>query len=582
VTIRNKLVVASCAPLILVVIGLTIYSVASQRSTKLAALAQKANLFGELVVSAVGPSLAVGDADDAKHALAVIPSDRELASIVVFDLAGKLIAAAGDSVDERGSRHALAGVSEANRVVQTDDSLTQVFPMGAGKDRVGTAVLQFNKVYLNSDVRRITLISGLGAALGALICLLMAIAVARAIAVPLEQMSRMAREIAQGSVDHGVEYRSADEIGVLADSFREMTTYIRNVARGIERLGAGDLTAEVKPRSEKDLIAKNFQIAVASLRATMQHMSDAAVALSGASDDLGHVSQQMGANAESASGQAQAVAGAADHMSRNMQAVAHSTEAMTASVRAVALNAARAAQVATAAVHVASSTTAIVTKLGDSSAEIGNVIKVINSIAEQTNLLALNANIEAARAGELGKGFAVVANEVKELAKATAKATEDIGRKIATIQTDARGAVDSITKISTTIAEVNEIQTSIARAVGEQVNATADIGRNVNEAARSTSAIASNITTVAQATQGTARGAAQTQSSASKLSRMAAELRAEVGRFDTGQGAADASPSRYEGRDLLPTPIDARREDYLEGSGFPLSSVGTNENAPSS
>jgi methyl-accepting chemotaxis protein len=546
-TIRSKLLVASCTPLILVVVGLTIYSVASQRSTKLVALAQKAHLFGELVVSAVGPSLAMGEADDAKRSLAMVPSDRELASIVIFDRSQKPIASAGAAVDERGSKQALAGGSDSDRTAETGDSLIMIVPIESGKDRIGTAVLQFDKAYLNSDVRGMTIVSVLAAALGALICLALAIGVARAIAMPLEQMSGMAREIAQGSVEHDVEYHSEDEIGVLAEAFRGMTSYIRDVAHGIERLGAGDLTVELKPRSEKDLVAQNFQIAVGSLRTTMQHMSQAAVALSGASDDLGSVSRQMGANAESTSGQAQAVASAADQMSRNMQAVASSTEEMTASVRAVAQNAAEAARVATSAVQVASTTNSIVSKLADSSAEIGNVIKVINSIAEQTNLLALNATIEAARAGDLGKGFAVVANEVKELAKETAKATEDIGRKIATIQTDARGAVESITKISTTIAEVSEIQESIARAVGEQASTTADIGRHVNEAARTTSEIALNITTVAQAAQGTASGAAQTQSSASTLSRMAAELRTEVGRFDTGKDPVAAPPGPNHG-----------------------------------
>jgi methyl-accepting chemotaxis protein len=99
-------------------------------------------------------------------------------------------------------------------------------------------------------------------------------------------------------------------------------------------------------------------------------------------------------------------------------------------------------------VKVAERTTATVAKLGASSVEIGNVIKVITSIAQQTNLLALNATIEAARAGEAGKGFAVVGNEVKELAKQTARATVEIGRKIEAIQADTKSAVEAIGQIS--------------------------------------------------------------------------------------------------------------------------------------
>ena len=130
------------------------------------------------------------------------------------------------------------------------------------------------------------------------------------------------------------------------------------------------------------------------------------------------------------------------------------------------------------------STNETVKKLGESSQEIGNVIKVITSIAQQTNLLALNATIEAARAGEAGKGFAVVANEVKELAKQTAKATEDIGQKIDAIQGDTKGAVKAIEEIGTIINQINDISNSIASAVEEQTVTTNEIGRSVTEASK--------------------------------------------------------------------------------------------------
>jgi methyl-accepting chemotaxis protein len=165
---------------------------------------------------------------------------------------------------------------------------------------------------------------------------------------------------------------------------------------------------------------------------------------------------------------------------------------MGVSIREIAGNAASASEVAADAVTMVTTTTttATVAKLGDSSTEIGKVVKVITMIAGQTNLLALNATIEAARAGESGKGFAVVANEVKELAQETAKATEDIGRRVQAIQGDSRAAVTAIEEISHIIAQINEAQVAIASAVEEQTATTNEMARNVTEAASSAENIA--------------------------------------------------------------------------------------------
>jgi methyl-accepting chemotaxis protein len=172
-----------------------------------------------------------------------------------------------------------------------------------------------------------------------------------------------------------------------------------------------------------------------------------------------------------------------------------------------------------------------VSKLGTSSAEIGQVIKVITGIAQQTNLLALNATIEAARAGEAGRGFAVVAHEVKELAKETAKATEDIGRRIEAIQGDTRNAVDAIGRIDKIIHDIHQTQTTIAGAVQEQSATTQEMARNVAETARGANEIVTNIGAVSTAAASTATGASDAQRAATELARMAAGLHELVVKF---------------------------------------------------
>jgi methyl-accepting chemotaxis protein len=306
-----------------------------------------------------------------------------------------------------------------------------------------------------------------------------------------------------------------------------------------EAIAAGDLTRDdLKVRSKDEL--GDLTIAVNKMSGSLKRMiisiTENSIHVSAASEELSSTSQQISANSEETSAQAQVVSEATAKVSQNLQTVATGAEEMGASIREIAKNASEAAKIATFAVKVAETTTATVSKLGDSSTEIGQVIKVITSIAQQTNLLALNATIEAARAGEAGKGFAVVANEVKELAKETAKATEDISRKIAAIQTDTKAAVEAIASISEVINQVNGISSTIATAVEEQNATTNEMARNVSEAAQGSEEITSNITGVAQAAESTSRGATDTQKAAQQLVETSAELRRLVEQFKIEAG----------------------------------------------
>ncbi|HEY3382136.1 MAG TPA: methyl-accepting chemotaxis protein [Vicinamibacterales bacterium] len=310
-----------------------------------------------------------------------------------------------------------------------------------------------------------------------------------------------------------------------------IATPIAEAAKVLERVAKQDLRTEVQGTYAGDLAAikDSINTMVRDLRTSMQGIGQNAHALGTSSEELTAISQQMAANAEETATQTNVVSAASEQVSKNLTVVATSSEEMLASIREIAKSANDAAGMARNAVKFVDSTNETVQKLGESSVEIGNVIKVITSIAEQTNLLALNATIEAARAGDAGKGFAVVANEVKELAKQTAQATEDISRKIEGIQGETKGAVGAIGQIGEIVRQINDASNTIASAVEEQTATTNEIGRNITEAARGSAEIARNVASVAQAAQSGAQGAADTEKAAKSVAGMAGQLQALVG-----------------------------------------------------
>jgi len=287
--------------------------------------------------------------------------------------------------------------------------------------------------------------------------------------------------------------------------------------------GEGDLTVrlEVSGKDEIAVLAESFNIFVEKLQSSFFDVSQNTGILSSNAEDLSETSAQLASAVEEMSAQSSTVASATEEisvnvggvtqatetMSANANSIASATEEMSTSVNTVAVaieeltsslqevskNTVRAASIADDAAQNASSTGGIMQHLASASQEIGKVLDVINDIADQTNLLALNATIEAASAGEAGKGFAVVANEVKELAKQTAQATDEITSKIDDMQVRTNQSVEAIGQITDIIGEINSITSTIATAVEEQTATTNEISRSISGAAEGANEVSKSV-----------------------------------------------------------------------------------------
>ena len=312
-----------------------------------------------------------------------------------------------------------------------------------------------------------------------------------------------------------------DEIGIMAGSVE----VFRNNGLEVERMREGQaeqerLAAEQR-KADMHRLADDFEAAVGNIIRTV---SSSSTELEAAANTLTHTAEQTQQLSVS-------VASASEEASGNVQSVATATEEMAASVNEIGRQVQQSSRIAGEAVQQAQTTDTRINELSQAAGRIGDVVKLITAIAEQTNLLALNATIEAARAGDAGRGFAVVAQEVKALAAQTAKATDEIGTQIASMQAATQDSVTAIKDIGATIDRVSEIASTIAAAVEEQGAAIQEIARNVQQAAEGTNQVAANITEVNRGASETGSASSQVLASAQALSKDGNHLRVEVERF---------------------------------------------------
>jgi methyl-accepting chemotaxis protein len=354
--------------------------------------------------------------------------------------------------------------------------------------------------------------------------------------------------------------------------------------RLLERISQGDLTQDVPEalRARKDEagdLARALATVTGSLRRLLREITGGVHTLASSSTELSMISNQSSAGVKAMSDKAATVAAAAEEMSANsvsvaagmeqattnLTTVASATEEMTSTIGEIASNSERARSITGEATHQAQRVTGLMEELSAAAQAIGKVTETITTISDQTKLLALNATIEAARAGAAGKGFAVVAHEIKELARQTADATEDIKGKVGAIQSSTAGTLTDLARISQVIHQVSEIVNTIATAIEEQSAVTKDIARNVGEAATGvkdgnqrvaqiasvSQSVAKDIATVNHAAGEIASGSEQVLTSSTELSRLSEELKRIVSRFKLNDDTHDsAEVSDTYGSDL--------------------------------
>lgn len=337
---------------------------------------------------------------------------------------------------------------------------------------------------------------------------------------PIVKAAEFAKQIASGNLTATCETKASGECGQLIDAMNNMRSSLRDMI--------GKLTGNI-----------------GVLANSSTQISSTATQLAAGADTTTSESSAVTAAAEEMTASMTTVSSSTHQMTANVESVAAAIEEMTASISDVAQNAERAAGVACEAARLTEISNEKISLLGAAANEIGKVIEVIQDIAEQTNLLALNATIEAARAGEAGKGFAVVATEVKELAKQTSEATDDIARRVKAIQETTGEAVKAIGDIQSVIHNVSSVSSTIASAVAEQQQTTHEIARTVHETTSavqsvsrgiSESAVAcreitKNMVRVDQAARETAQGAGHARLAGTELHQIAGELEGLVKQF---------------------------------------------------
>ncbi|MBC7953842.1 MAG: MCP four helix bundle domain-containing protein [Rhodospirillaceae bacterium] len=483
--------------------------------------AEEAQLTGEIA----GLEREINDTWHSYLATYMPPEEKLLADDIAANLA------AYRSIMQRTLGLIAAGDLDGARVMSRGEGVDRFLALSAalGKDiALQERIAKQEYEQGRETFETITFANLLVSAIGLVIALMMAWLIVREITRSIAAMVVAMTRLADGDATIHVPGRDrGDELGDMAKAVEVFKVNAIERQRLEAHEKAGLEQREKRQRKMAELTAA-FDNAVSSL---LEGTTRAA-------RQMNSTSEGMMANAEETQRQAAAVSAATEQASANVSTIASASNEMLASIQEIGCQVSRSALIASNAASEAEATNGKMESLAAAAARIGEVVTLITDIASQTNLLALNATIEAARAGDAGKGFAVVANEVKSLANQTTRATDEIAAQIAAVQSETCGAVDDIKRITTVIAEINEMSSAIAGAVEEQGAAMQEVVRNVEEAAAGTREVAANICQVVEAANSTGQMASEARSAAGFLTEESDRLQGSVENFLSGVKAA--------------------------------------------
>lgn len=296
---------------------------------------------------------------------------------------------------------------------------------------------------------------------------------------------------------------------------RGMVRPITDCVAFTDHLAQGDFSREVPEKmrlrgDELGDLARSYQTMIGNTRELIQSLNAGIQTVSASVGSLTAFSEASSRSVHTLAEKSSTATTAADELSKdtvavaasmretaaNLDSVAAATEEMTSTITEIAENTEHARTTTDRFSGQVENFATLLRDLGTAAQDIGQVTETISGISSQTNLLALNATIEAARAGEAGRGFSVVANEIKELAKQTADATDDIRVKIGGIQNASGNAVMDMDKIVQAIHELSSFVSTIAAAIEQQSAVTRELAANIAEATsgvQGTSALASEM-----------------------------------------------------------------------------------------